>query len=260
MHDPSKLPSATSHELPKGAPKIAGKVGGELANYAPAPDHEAFRKGEEVTPELARRLIHGYYASTSYVDAQIGVVLDELRRLGLEQTTNVVLWGDHGFHLGDHGIWTKHTNYEQANRIPLVIAAPGITRPGASTEQPTESVDIFATLAELTGLPPPTGQQPIDGVSLLPVLREPAAWVKDHAYHCFPRQKMGRAIRTATHRLVEWKKPGAKPETAELELYDLQSDPEETRNVASDQPEIVRKMCSILARHPEAVVLPAGSH
>ena len=157
-----------------------------------------------------------------------------------------------GFRLGDHGIWTKHTNYEQANRIPVLISAPGITKPNTSTRQLTESVDIFPTLAELARLPAPAGPQPIDGISLVPVLKDPRARVRDHAFHCFPKQTLGRAVRTERYRLVEWKKPGAAPDAAELELYDYELDPLETKNLAREQPEAVAKMRAILARHPEA--------
>jgi iduronate 2-sulfatase len=248
MHDPAKLPMPVFEKLPANSPKVAHKRGGEIAAYDPVPE------GNDAvfSPDLKRRLIHGYYASASYVDAQIGKVIDELNRSGLTENTLIVLWGDHGFHLGDLGIWTKHTNYEQANRIPLLIIAPGVTKPGSSTRQLAESVDIFPTLAELAGLPAPTGPQPIDGISLVPVLKDPAARVRDHAYHCFPKQKMGRAIRTEKHRLIEWKKPGAPPDTAELELYDYTTAPHETQNIAAEQPEIVKQLRAILARHPEA--------
>jgi iduronate 2-sulfatase len=247
LHDPARLPLPEFTADPAGAPAYAGKVGGEIVNYSPLEVDNL--KGEA----LQRTLIHAYYACVSYVDAQIGRVLAELERLDLARNTIIVLWGDHGWHLGDHGYWTKHTNYEQANRIPLVIVAPGVTRPGTSTRQPAESVDLFPTLAELAGLPRPTGPQPIDGVSLVPVLRDPAARVRDHAYHCYPREgRMGRAIRTEQHRLVEWKRPGAAPDTADLELYDYAADPAERRNLASAQPEVVTRLRAILARHPEA--------
>ncbi|MBX3746271.1 MAG: sulfatase [Verrucomicrobiae bacterium] len=247
LHDPQAFPLAPFQNPPEGAPRYAGKVGGEIVNYDPL-TVENLR--DEVTQ---RRLIHAYYACVTYVDAQIGRVLDELNRLGLRDNTIVVVWGDHGWHLGDHGFWTKHTNYEEANRIPLILSAPGVTRPGTATRQLTETVDLFPTLAELAGLPAPSGPQSIDGASLVPVLRDPAASVRDHAYHCFPRgERMGRAIRTARHRLVEWKRPGAPPETAEFELYDYQADPLETRNLATAQPEVVAQLRAILARHPEA--------
>lgn len=216
--------------------------------YKPVPG-----KNSDYTEKLKRTLIHGYYASISYVDAQVGKVVSELDRLGLAEDTIVVLWGDHGFHLGDLGIWTKHTNYEQANRIPIVIVAPGTTAPNSSTRQPAESVDLFPTLAELAGLPAPRGPQPINGRSLVPVLRAPGHRVRDHAFHCYPRRGvMGRAIRTERHRLVEWRKPGAAAETAEFELYDYQEDPLERENLASKQPGVVAGLRKILAGYPEA--------
>jgi iduronate 2-sulfatase len=247
MHDPAKLPMPTFEKLPADSPKVAHKRGGEIAAYDPVPERD-----DVFDPELQRRLIHGYYAATSYVDAQIGKVIDELDRRGLADNTIIVLWGDHGFHLGDHGIWTKHTNYEQANRIPLLVIAPGVTKPGSSTRQLAESVDIFPTLAELAALPSPAGPQPIDGRSLVPVLKDPATRVRDHAYHCFPKQKMGRAIRTERYRFIEWKKVGAPSDTAELELYDYTADPQETQNLAAKQPEVIKQLRAILSTYPEA--------
>jgi len=235
MHDPQKLPMPTFEDHPAGSPQVAHKRGGEIDAY---------------TPATTQQLIHGYYAGTSFVDAQIGKVIDELDRLDLAGNTIIVLWGDHGFHLGDHGIWTKHTNYEQANRIPILISAPGITQPNSSTRQLAESVDIFPTLAELAQLPPPSGPQAIDGLSLVPVLRDSDSRIRDHAFHCFPKQTLGRAIRTERYRLVEWKMPSAPPESAELELYDYQTDPLETQNLAADQPKVLDQLRAILAKHP----------
>lgn len=248
LYDPSKLPLAPFQRDPEGAPAYAGKVGGEIVNYEPL-SVENLRE-----PQRQRELIRGYYACVSFVDAQIGRVLDELDRLGLAQHTLIVFWGDNGWHLGDHGYWTKHTNYEEATRIPLIIVAPGVTRPGSATRQPAETVDIFPTLAELAGLPAPLGPQPMDGLSLVPVLREPSRRIRDHAYHCYPRgERMGRAIRTERYRLVEWKKPGGPTSTAEFELYDYPIDPLETKNLARSQPEALAQLRAVLARHPEAV-------
>ncbi len=247
LFDPAALPMPAHEQLPEGAPAVAGKRGGEIAAYEPVP----VAPDAVYSEDLKRRLIHGYYASTSYVDAQIGKVLDALDHLGLAENTLVVLWGDHGFHLGDLGIWTKHTNYEQATRIPLLFAGPGINA-GAVTRQLAETVDIFPTLAELAGLPAPTGPQPIDGVSLVPVLRDANARVRDHAAHCWPGARMGRAIRSERYRLVEWRNPAYPLETAEWELYDYETDALETRNLAADRPEVMRSLQEILARHPEA--------
>ncbi len=245
LHDPGKLPLPEFTDLPKNAPAAAGKRRGEICAYKPVPENG------QIDEALARQLIHGYYASTSYVDAQIGKVTAALDTLGLTDNTIIVLWGDHGFHLGDLGIWTKHTNYEQANRIPLIIVAPGITKPNSATKQLAESVDVFPTLAELAGLPAPQGPQPKDGVSLVPVLKDPSARARDHAYHAYPKAKLGRAVRTERYRLVEWR--GQNDAAAEYELYDYEADPEERENLADKEPEVVSRLQVILSKHPAPV-------
>ena len=247
LFDPDKLPQPKNETAPIEAPAVAVKKGGEITAYKPVP------VAGKISDPLKRKLIHGYYASSSYVDAQIGKVLQELKRLQLADNTIIVLWGDHGFHLGDLGIWTKHTNYEQANRIPILVVAPGVTTPGNSTGQLAETVDIFPTLADLAGLPAPKGPQSIDGISLVPVLKDANARVRDHAFHAYPRRTLGRAIRTERYRLVEWRNPGQPLSTAQYELYDYQQDPNETRNHASQQPEIVKQLAAKLAKYPEAV-------
>ena len=248
LYDPAKLPMPENTAFPNGTPEVALKRGGEITAYTPVPEKD------RIDEALTRRLIHGYYASTSFTDAQIGKVTAELQRLGLAENTIVVLWSDHGFHLGDHGIWTKHTNYEQATRIPLVIAAPGVTTAGTVTGQLASSVDLFPTLAELAGLPAPIGPQRIDGISLVPVLKNPAARVRDHVYHAYPKAKLGRAIRTERYRLVEWR--GNKNETGEYELYDYQTDPLELENKAASEPAIVAQLKAILAKYPDPVARP----
>ncbi|GAA5143290.1 sulfatase [Prosthecobacter algae] len=255
MHDRAAFPLPTRVTPPDGAPSYAGKTLGELNNYTPIPE------SPPLTPEMKRTLIHGYYAAVSFMDAQLGRVLDELDAQGLADQTIIVLWGDHGWHLGDHGMWTKHTNYEQANRIPLIVVAPGIAAPGSSTRQPAETVDVLPTLVELAGLPAHPGPQPLDGTSLVPVLRDPARRIRSHATHAFPRQRegkpvIGRAIRTERYRLVEWKKPDAASDTADLELYDYQEDPLETRNLAASQPQVVAELRALLDRQPEALAKP----
>jgi arylsulfatase A-like enzyme len=270
LYETALFPKPITSLPPRNSPKVAHKTNGELANFKPVPDSGTVNEDTD----LYRQLIHGYYASVSFVDAQIGKVLDELDRQHLSDNTIVVLWADHGFHLGDHGYWTKHTNYEQANRIPLLIAAPGVTKPASVTKQLAESVDIFPTLAELAGfdirgsLPEPKPRssnfdriavqslvpQPIDGRSLVPVLRDPSARVRDHAYHVFPKAKLGRAIRTERYRLVEWRNVGESPGSADLELYDYETDPNETNNLASGEPsQIIVELRAILAKYPQPI-------
>ncbi len=248
LYDRAAFPLAEVRTPPEGAPSYAPQFGGELRQYAGIPETG------DIPDDLQRTLIHGYHAATSYADAQIGRVLGELDRLGLAEHTVVVLWGDHGWHLGDHGIWCKHTNYEQAARIPLLVAAPG-AKAGAKTAAFAESVDLYPTLCELAGLPVPGG---LDGRSLAATLRDPSVATKDHIIHVYPRNApgkgpvIGRAIRTERYRMVEWKAPGAAPESADIELYDYESDPLERKNVAAARPEIVAKLRLILAKHPEA--------
>lgn len=242
LYDPKSFKLPALQSAPSGAPEFAPSTWGELRQYRDMPEQGP------VTQEQAIHLIHGYYAATSYMDAQLGKVLDALDSNGFADNTIIVLWGDHGWHLGDHGLWCKHTNYEQAARIPVIVAAPGI-KP-ARTQALVESCDIYPTLAELTQLPaPPQG----DGRSFASVLKDPTTSVRDHAIHVYPRGGLiGRAIRTQRHRLVEWKKPGDAPETAILELYDYEADPAETKNLAAEQPEVVASLRKLLAQHPEA--------
>jgi iduronate 2-sulfatase len=190
------------------------------------------------------------------MDAQLGRVLDAVDELGLAKNTIIVLWGDHGWHLGDHGQWCKHTNYEEAAHIPLIVVSPGAAENEAHgavgrSAALVESVDLYPTLCELAGLPAPAG---LDGASFAAALRNPAAGTTKNAIiHVYPRGEMiGRAVRTARHRLVEWRKPGAAADTAVLELYDYVADPGETKNLAETQPAIVGELRAILAREPEA--------
>jgi iduronate 2-sulfatase len=243
LYQNAAIPMPKVTEPPAGAPEYAGQFGGELRQYSGIPE-----KGD-IDDATTRRLIHGYYAATSYTDAQIGRVLDALDATGMADDTIVVLWGDHGWHLGDHRFWCKHTNYEQAARIPLIVSAPGRTR-GAKTAAMVETADLYPTLAELAGLPAPKG---LDGRSFAKVLADPSAKARDSVIHVYPRGGLlGRAIRTPRHRLVEWKKPGGDAEDAEFELYDYVSDPLETKNLAAEQPDVVAKLRAILATHPEA--------
>ncbi|AQR75736.1 iduronate-2-sulfatase [Sphingomonas sp. LM7] len=245
LYDRAKLPLPAFERMPEGAPAFAGKVGGEINAYAPIDDQTR----EAQYPEsLKRTLIHGYYAGVSYVDAQIGKLMAELDRTGLSKNTIVVLWGDHGYHLGDHAIWTKHTNYEQATHLPLLFAGPGIGA-GKATTQLAETVDIYPTLAALAGLARPTGPQPMDGADLTPVLHDPAARVRNYAYHAYNRSnRIGQAIRTERYRLVRWtqEQTGAR----DYELYDLLADPLETHNIVAEQPAVKAQLDAILDAQP----------
>lgn len=236
--EPAKL-----QQPPAGAPDFAPTTWGELRQYSDMPEHGPLDAGQQ------RLLIHGYHAAVSYMDAQLGRLLDEFDKLGLAKNTIVILWGDHGWHLGDHGMWCKHTNYEQAAHIPFLVSAPGM-KSGVRSSSLVESVDLYPTLCELAGLPVPAG---LDGASFARTLRDPKAPTKEAVLHVYPRgQRIGRAVRTERYRLVEWKNPGEAADAAVLELYDYASDPEETRNLAAEKPEVVAQLRAFLAKQPEA--------
>ena len=242
LYDRAKFELPAQRTAPKDAPAFAPTTFGELRQYADIPDSGPMHD------ELARTLLHGYHAAVSYMDAQLGRVLDALDAEGLADKTIVVLWGDHGWHLGDHGMWCKHTNYEEAARIPLLIAAPGV-KPGVSASF-VETVDLFPTLCELASIPPPAG---LDGRSFAASLRDVSKPAREHITHVYPRgERLGRAIREERYRMVEWKKPGASGEEAIVELYDYETDPAESANIASQNSEVVARLRALLAQQPEA--------
>ncbi len=241
--DTAKLPLPASDTLPHGAPEAAGPSTDELRKYKGIP------QGKEVlSEEQKRHLIHGYYAATSYVDACVGRVLDALEAAGLADNTIIVVWGDHGYHLGDHGIWGKHTNFELAARIPFMVALPG--KAGAVSSALVETVDIYPTLAALAGLPAPKG---LDGKSFASLFDNPTSPHRDHVTHVYPRRELlGRAVRDDRYRLVEWNKIGAASDHAVLELYDYQTDPLENTNLAMTYPDIASKLQTLLAQQAAA--------
>jgi iduronate 2-sulfatase len=252
MYDPSAFSLAERKTPPDGAPAYAPQSSGELRQYAGIPD-----KGP-MPDDIQRSLIHGYYAATSYMDAQLGKVLDELEKLSLAENTIVILWGDHGWHLGDHGMWCKHTNYEQATHAPLLISAPG-KRSSQRTAALVEFVDIYPTLCDLAGLAKPSHLQ---GESLVPIMNAPKLDRKA-AFQVYPRGSketgplLGHAVRTDRWRYVEWQK--ADGSTAARELYDLQDDPQEAVNLADkpDKSEVVKEHAGLLKARLEKPA-PAG--
>jgi arylsulfatase A-like enzyme len=172
--------------------------------------------------EKAREIIHGYYASVTFVDTQIGKVLDELRRLGLDQNTIVILWSDNGWQLGDHGRWSKPTNNEACARIVLMISVPGMPQ-RQKTDALVELIDIYPSLCELCGLTPP---EYLEGTSFVPLLRSPERPWKTAAFTCLTDYTT-RSIRTHRYRFI-------RRASGQNELYDIQHDPAEDRNLADE--------------------------
>jgi arylsulfatase A-like enzyme len=239
LYDPKDIKLAPNPDKPKDAPDVAFTTWGELRAYTDIPDVGP------MDDKKARELIRAYYAATSYTDAQIGRVLDELDRLGLRDTTIIVLWGDHGWQLGEHSMWCKHTNFEEATHVPMIISAPGQKNKGAKTDALAEFVDIYPTLCDLAGIPTPST---CEGTSFAPVMSDPKRSWKKAAFSQYPRAGgvMGYSIRTDRYRYTEWQKQGSDP--VGIELYDYEGDPLGNVNVAGlpENKELVAKLSSQL--------------
>ena len=237
LYDPKKIELATWQKKPEGAPDFAMHSWGELKSYSDIKPN--ILPSGILNDTKQRELIHGYMAAVSYTDAQIGKVLDELEKQGVADNTIIVLWGDHGWHLGDHGIWCKHSNFEQATHSPLILSAPGMKK-GMKNSSPTEFVDIFPTLCDLAGIDTPKN---IDGVSLKPILTGEKQKVKDFAISQYPRgNRMGYSLRNNRYRYTAWFqinfRKGEKATSKNLiaeELYDYKTDYNETINHADEK-------------------------
>jgi arylsulfatase A-like enzyme len=228
LYDREALKPHELQKAPENSPNYAGHSWGELRGYSSIP-----KKGA-LPLDRHTELIHAYYACVSYIDAQVGRLLDALDQSKAKDNTIIVLWGDHGWHLGDHGWWCKHTNYEQATKAPLIISAPGFD--SAKTESMSEFIDVYPTLCELTGVPEP---EDLEGLSLVPVLKDPSVPVKEFSVSQFSRgKKIGYAMRTPRYRFVVWMRTGWNSHqdfsdglVDAVELYDYKVDPIETASL-----------------------------
>ncbi len=225
MYPPKKVVVAPNREAPKDAPVFASTSWGHPRTYTDFPN-----KGEP-SEELVMELTRGYAACVTYVDAQIGRVLDELDRLGLRDNTIVVLWGDHGWHIGENHIWGKATNFEMSARAPLIVSDPRMKAAGEKTKALVEFVDIYPSLCELAGLALP---EHLEGTSFATLLNDPDRSWKTAAFTQYPnRSHMGRSIRTDRYRFTQWAQSSAAKKIGGLELYDHQTDPQENINIAN---------------------------
>ena len=237
MYDPKKI-KVPARKRPTDAPKLAFTNWGELRSYAgmPASGH--------LDDSVTRKLIHGYYACVSYIDAQVGRIMAELDRQGLAGNTVIVLWGDHGWKLGDYGDWCKHTNFELDVHVPLIVAAPG-TKGARKCDALVEFVDIYPTLAELTGTKAPPH---CEGDSMVPLLKDPKRKWKPAAFSQYPRGRfMGYSMRTARWRYTQWQERRSGT-VIERELYDHKNDPGETANVVENDEHaaVVKKLAAMM--------------
>ncbi|MEL7532270.1 MAG: sulfatase [Bacteroidota bacterium] len=235
LYERDSLSISPNPYVPQNIDKLSLHASGEFNQYKLGEEKASLE--QVVSDEYARKLHHAYYACISYVDAQLGRVLDELEAQGLAENTIIVLWGDHGWHLGDQRVWGKHTIFENALRSSLIVKLPQQPQQGLIVPTIVETVDIYPTLMELCGI---EVQHPIDGESFASLLRKPEEEAAStHAYGYF---RNGITLRTDQYRLTKYFRE-AMPT---VELYDHSNDPQESLNIAADNPEIVAQLMPLL--------------
>ena len=218
------LPTTPHPNKPAG--KTTWHGSGEFMKY------NRWKRNPNKDTEFALSVRKHYAACVSYADAQVGRLMKKLKETGADKNTIVILWGDHGWHLGEHAVWGKHTLFEESLRSPLIVSYPGIAKPGKSTHSMVETLDLFPTLCDLAGLPKPDF---VDGVSLKPILDNPAS--PGHPAIAYGRG--AQTIRTRTHRLILHKNGYA-------ELYDHTSAAKETKNIAKSHATLVKQLSAQL--------------
>ena len=236
LYNEYELPITVVPFIPENVNKKSLYSSGEFNSYKLGDEKAGLE--HSVSDEYARKLTHAYYASISYIDAQIGKVLDELKRLDLYDNTIIVIWGDHGWHLGDQLVWGKHTLFENALKSTLIIKIPEIKYAGVASNGIVESVDIYPTLMDLCGVKLPSD---VEGRSFARLLRSPSKKGKKAAYGYFNK---GISIRTKDYRLTKY----FREEKPVIELYDHRVYATESKNIAENHPYIVDKLLKMLKK------------
>ena len=230
LYDPSTTPlSPATVDKDKGVPAVARRNG---ANYD---IFNGLYPEFGPTEERQKAAIAAYYACASYVDSQIGLVLDALEESGSNENTIIVFVSDHGFHLGEHGCWSKFTLFEQSTRVPLIVHVPANPANGSRCDEIVEMVDILPTLCDYRDVKKPAV---FEGTSFVELVANPTAQGKDAAFSCITLGGLGRSVRTKRFRYTEYRRDLARP-SKDLppfarELYDLENDPWEQVNLVHD--------------------------
>jgi arylsulfatase A-like enzyme len=224
------MPLATSRTPPNGIAMASLQNNSEFNSYKSGDEHPTLEN--PISDAYSKKLVHAYYAAISYVDAQVGKVLDELKKNGLDKNTIVVLWGDHGWHLGDHGVWGKHTLFDYSLKSPLIIKLPGKQNAKGAIGNVIETIDLFPTLLNWCNVPLPYA---MDGRSFADRINNRPNKEEEVAYSYFNR---GITMRTDRYRLTRY----FRKEEPVIELYDHFSDPAEQRNIAASAPDLVRQL------------------
>lgn len=233
LYNEAEIPLPISRSSPEGVSESSLHNSGEFNSYQLGEEHPSIKN--PVSDSYAKKLKHAYYASVSYIDEQVGKVLKAVESNGLSNNTVIILWSDHGWHLGEHGIWGKHSLFDYSLKSPLVIKLPD--QPGARIDAVVESVDIYPTIAQLCGLDAPAH---LDGRSLLSLMKKE----KNEGKAAYSYFKQGISVRTSRYRLTKY----FRTEVPTIELFDYLTDPYETRNLASQNPEIVNRLMPLLEK------------
>ncbi|MEM6260351.1 MAG: sulfatase [Planctomycetota bacterium] len=241
LYDPDLIElSPASPDLDRNIPDVAKRFGNNWDIF----------KIREQTPKLQRAAVHAYYACASFIDDQIGLMLDALEESGQAENTIVIFTSDHGFHLGEHGMWSKISLFEQSTRVPFIIRIPGVTD-GQTSDAIIELVDLYPTLCDILNIPHPHDR--LEGMSILPLIHDPNRdWKRAAFTICRQGAFLGRSVRTASHRYTEWTtyedRDQADAEVRFKELYELESDPYEHVNLAdkSDHAELQAELAGLL--------------
>lgn len=231
LYDEKEIPLSPFPNIPENVNNASLHGSGEFNGYKLGEEKGSL--SQSVSDDYARKVRHAYFACVSYIDAQIGKLLDELEKSGLAENTIVVVWGDHGWHLGDQRVWGKHTIFERALKSAFIIKAPNTSSGGKIVDKVVSSVDLYPTLMELCGVEMPHNT---DGKSLVPIIKNLLfqTW-EDASYGYF---RNGISLRTRRYRLTKY----FREQEPRIELYDHQTDPNETKNIASENPEIVNQL------------------
>jgi len=229
-HTPYVAPKPYFDLYPKESMRVVTGVKEDQADLPAAALASYKREQDKLTDDLRRQALQAYYASISFMDAQVGRVVDALDRLGLAESTTIVFTSDHGYLTGEHGLWQKQSLFEESARVPLLIISPGVSRPNSTVTAPVSLLDLYPTLTELAGVTAPSNLQ---GQSLVPMLRDPSVTGRGWALSQVMRgagggRFAGHSLRTERWRYTEWDagKQGR-------ELYDHMNDPRELNNLAA---------------------------
>ncbi|MGQ7871010.1 sulfatase [Sunxiuqinia sp. sy24] len=243
LYNEDDIPLSPNPGIPTDVNKASLHASGEFNGYQLG-DEQASLEGP-VSDAYARKLRHAYFSCVSYVDAQIGKLLDELDELGLAENTIVVLWGDHGWHLGDQLVWGKHTIFERALKSAFIVRAPGITD-GQAIDNIVSTVDLYPSILDLCGVEMP---HQTDGKSMVPLLqRSESKW--DNL--AFSYYRNGISLRTDRYRLTKY----FRKEQPVIELYDHTIDPNETKNIAAENPAIVNELMPLWEKGNTGLYVP----